>query len=145
MVPLQSKTYIYPYTEKIFLNSGYYEWICPFLSFPRSTNTTYIQTIAWDFHCFLLLSIQATREERTKFFLFGVLCGLALYNQSIVYLPFPLALFKKLLGVQATLEDMKDLSSVGKWVFFLLLIPIYGFTLCFWNVTIDCKYCSVSK
>uniref|UniRef100_A0A671UQS6 HECT-type E3 ubiquitin transferase n=2 Tax=Sparus aurata TaxID=8175 RepID=A0A671UQS6_SPAAU len=57
---------------------------------------------------------RATREERTKFFLFGVLCGLALYNQSIVYLPFPLALFKKLLGVQPTLEDMKDLSSVGK-------------------------------
>lgn len=54
-----------------------------------------------------------------------------MYNQSIVYLPFPLALFKKLLGVQPTLEDMKDLSSVGKSVFFFLLILIYGFTVCF--------------
>ncbi|KAM8750883.1 putative E3 ubiquitin-protein ligase HERC3 isoform 2-T2 [Acanthopagrus schlegelii] len=65
------------------------------------------ETLAW-------FPSRATSEERTKFFLFGVLCGLALYNQSIVYLPFPLALFKKLLGVQPTLEDMKDLCSVGK-------------------------------
>ncbi|XP_073327616.1 probable E3 ubiquitin-protein ligase HERC4 [Pagrus major] len=65
------------------------------------------KTLAW-------FPSRATREERTNFFLFGVLCGLALYNQSIIYLPFPLALFKKLVGVQLTLEDMKEFSSYGK-------------------------------
>ncbi|TKS73024.1 putative E3 ubiquitin-protein ligase HERC6 [Collichthys lucidus] len=57
---------------------------------------------------------RATKEDETKFFLFGVLCGLALYNQCIVYLPFPLALFKKLLDVEPTLEDLKEFSGVGK-------------------------------
>uniref|UniRef100_A0A0F8AIK5 Putative E3 ubiquitin-protein ligase HERC6 n=1 Tax=Larimichthys crocea TaxID=215358 RepID=A0A0F8AIK5_LARCR len=57
---------------------------------------------------------RATKEDETKFFLFGVLCGLALYNQCIVYLPFPLALFKKLLDVEPTLEDLKEFTGVGK-------------------------------
>ncbi|XP_023267158.1 probable E3 ubiquitin-protein ligase HERC4 [Seriola lalandi dorsalis] len=58
---------------------------------------------------------KTTKKNKNKFFLFGVLCGLALYNQSIIYLPFPLALFKKLLGVEPTLEDMMELNpSVGK-------------------------------
>ncbi|KAG8012939.1 E3 ISG15--protein ligase HERC5 [Nibea albiflora] len=57
---------------------------------------------------------KATQEDETKFFLFGVLCGLALYNRCIIYLPFPLALFKKLLDVEPTLEDLKEFTSVGK-------------------------------
>ncbi|KAK2841857.1 hypothetical protein Q5P01_012057 [Channa striata] len=53
--------------------------------------------------------------DRTNFFLFGLLCGLALYNQCIVHLPFPLALFKKLLDTKPTLEDLMDFSpSVGE-------------------------------
>nr|XP_046250581.1 probable E3 ubiquitin-protein ligase HERC4 [Scatophagus argus] len=65
------------------------------------------KTLAW-------FPSRATEEEMTNFFLFGILCGLALYNQSIIHLPFPLALFKKLLDVEPTLEDMKEFSSVGK-------------------------------
>ncbi|XP_070686885.1 probable E3 ubiquitin-protein ligase HERC4 [Pempheris klunzingeri] len=49
-------------------------------------------------------------QEDERYFQFGVLCGLALYNQCIIHLPFPLALFKKLLGVKPTLEDMKEFS-----------------------------------
>lgn len=64
------------------------------------------------FHCF---SIQANEEDKTHFFLFGVLCGLALWNNSVIHLPFPLVLFKKLLGVEPTLEDLKEFSpDVGK-------------------------------
>ncbi|KPP58254.1 hypothetical protein Z043_123935 [Scleropages formosus] len=52
------------------------------------------------------------KMSRKKYFLFGVLCGLALYNNTMVYLPFPLALFKKLLNLKPTLEDLKELSPV---------------------------------
>uniref|UniRef100_A0A3B4TDV0 Probable E3 ubiquitin-protein ligase HERC4 n=1 Tax=Seriola dumerili TaxID=41447 RepID=A0A3B4TDV0_SERDU len=64
---------------------------------------------------------KTTKKNKKKFFRFGVLCGLALYNQSIIYLPFPLALFKKLLGVEPTLEDLMELSpSVGKRLQYVL-------------------------
>ncbi|CAD5210158.1 unnamed protein product [Bursaphelenchus xylophilus] len=39
----------------------------------------------------------------------GRLCALAIYNFTLVNLPFPLALYKKLLGQQITLEDFKEL------------------------------------
>ncbi|VDL89161.1 unnamed protein product [Schistocephalus solidus] len=42
----------------------------------------------------------------------GALCGLAIYNSIIVDLNFPLAMFKKLLGQQPTLEDLKELDPV---------------------------------
>ncbi|KAM6971877.1 putative E3 ubiquitin-protein ligase HERC3 [Aplochiton taeniatus] len=47
-----------------------------------------------------------------RYFQLGVLCGLALYNQNIVNLSFPLALFKKLLNIEVTLEDLRDFSPV---------------------------------
>ncbi|XP_059903496.1 probable E3 ubiquitin-protein ligase HERC3 [Gadus macrocephalus] len=45
-----------------------------------------------------------------EFFLLGTLCGMALYNQCLMNIPFPLALFKKLLGLKPTLDDLKELS-----------------------------------
>ncbi|XP_023267168.1 probable E3 ubiquitin-protein ligase HERC6 [Seriola lalandi dorsalis] len=54
-------------------------------------------------------------QEHERYFLFGVLCGLALWNQCIIHLPFPMVLFKKLLGVKPSLEDMMEFSPcVGK-------------------------------
>lgn len=50
--------------------------------------------------------------EEKKYFLFGVLCGMALYNHNVVYLPFPHVLFKKLLMVKPTLNDMKEFEPV---------------------------------
>ncbi|XP_035535912.1 probable E3 ubiquitin-protein ligase HERC6 [Morone saxatilis] len=50
-------------------------------------------------------------EEKT-YFLFGVLCGLALYNHNIVHMPFPLVLFKKLLRVKPSLDDMREFEPV---------------------------------
>ncbi|XP_067850557.1 probable E3 ubiquitin-protein ligase HERC4 [Heptranchias perlo] len=50
-----------------------------------------------------------------NYFLLGILCGLVVYNNSLVYIPFPLALFKKLLNVKPTLEDLKELDpDLGK-------------------------------
>ncbi|XP_030207016.1 probable E3 ubiquitin-protein ligase HERC3 isoform X5 [Gadus morhua] len=45
-----------------------------------------------------------------EFFLLGTLCGMALYNQCLMNIPFPLALFKKLLGLKPTLDDLMELS-----------------------------------
>lgn len=50
--------------------------------------------------------------EKKRYFLFGMLCGLSLYNLNVANLPFPLAMFKKLLGQQPSLEDLKELSPL---------------------------------
>ncbi|XP_041049805.1 probable E3 ubiquitin-protein ligase HERC4 isoform X2 [Carcharodon carcharias] len=49
-------------------------------------------------------------EVGDVFHLMGILCGLAVSNGFICNFHFPLALYKKLLHVQPTLEDLKELS-----------------------------------
>lgn len=39
-----------------------------------------------------------------------MICGLAIYNFTIIDIPFPLALYKKLLNEPVGLVDLKDLS-----------------------------------
>ncbi|PIO37725.1 hypothetical protein AB205_0090830 [Aquarana catesbeiana] len=48
--------------------------------------------------------------EHNWFHLIGIMCGLAIYNFTVVDLHFPLVLYKKLLNVPANLEDLKELS-----------------------------------
>ncbi|XP_069834418.1 probable E3 ubiquitin-protein ligase HERC3 isoform X3 [Dendropsophus ebraccatus] len=48
--------------------------------------------------------------EHNWFHLIGIMCGLAIYNFTVVDLHFPMVLYKKLLNVPATLEDLKELS-----------------------------------
>ncbi|XP_043916330.1 probable E3 ubiquitin-protein ligase HERC3 [Protopterus annectens] len=48
--------------------------------------------------------------EHNWFHLIGIICGLAIYNFTVVDLNFPLALYKKLLNVEPSLEDLKELS-----------------------------------
>lgn len=55
--------------------------------------------------------VNPTRGKK-MYFLFGILCGLSLYNLNVVNLPFPLALFKKLLDQKPSLEDLKELSPL---------------------------------
>ncbi|XP_053459856.1 probable E3 ubiquitin-protein ligase HERC6 [Nycticebus coucang] len=50
--------------------------------------------------------------EKKRYFLFGILCGLSLFNFNVANLPFPLALYKKLLNQKPSLEDLKELSPV---------------------------------
>uniref|UniRef100_A0A2K5WZ56 HECT and RLD domain containing E3 ubiquitin protein ligase family member 6 n=1 Tax=Macaca fascicularis TaxID=9541 RepID=A0A2K5WZ56_MACFA len=53
--------------------------------------------------------------EKKRYFLFGMLCGLSLFNLNVANLPFPLALYKKLLDQKPSLEDLKELSPrLGK-------------------------------
>ncbi|ESP04646.1 hypothetical protein LOTGIDRAFT_223779 [Lottia gigantea] len=53
-----------------------------------------------------------TFEENDMFHLIGILCGLAIYNFTIINLPFPLALYKKLLKRPVTIEDLNELSPL---------------------------------
>ncbi|XP_006630787.1 probable E3 ubiquitin-protein ligase HERC4 isoform X1 [Lepisosteus oculatus] len=56
-----------------------------------------------------------TFEEIDLFYLIGAICGLAIYNLTIIELQFPLALYKKLLKKTATLDDLKELMpDVGR-------------------------------
>ncbi|XP_062276631.1 probable E3 ubiquitin-protein ligase HERC4 [Scomber scombrus] len=71
------------------------------------------KTLAW-------FPSRATQDEKS-YFLFGVLCGLALFYKCIIHLPFPLVLFKKLLGVKPSLEDMMEFSpDLGKHLHYIL-------------------------
>ncbi|XP_064632094.1 probable E3 ubiquitin-protein ligase HERC4 isoform X2 [Lineus longissimus] len=53
---------------------------------------------------------QLADDDRYMFMLVGQVCGLAIYNSTIIDLSFPLALYKKLLQKPVTLEDMKELE-----------------------------------
>ncbi|XP_042315284.1 probable E3 ubiquitin-protein ligase HERC4 isoform X4 [Sceloporus undulatus] len=65
-----------------------------------------------------------TFEDSDLFHLIGVVCGLAIYNFTIVELQFPLALYKKLLNKKPSLEDLKELMpAVGRSMQQLLDYP----------------------
>ncbi|XP_061107084.1 probable E3 ubiquitin-protein ligase HERC3 isoform X1 [Conger conger] len=51
-------------------------------------------------------------DDDDAYSLLGILCGMALYRVCFVNFHFPLALFKKMLGVMPTLEDLKELSPI---------------------------------
>uniref|UniRef100_A0A1A9WLI1 HECT domain-containing protein n=1 Tax=Glossina brevipalpis TaxID=37001 RepID=A0A1A9WLI1_9MUSC len=51
-----------------------------------------------------------TFETEDMYFLIGIICGLAIYNFTIINLPFPLALYKKLLEEPVDLTDLYELS-----------------------------------
>ncbi|XP_043827226.1 probable E3 ubiquitin-protein ligase HERC6 [Dromiciops gliroides] len=48
--------------------------------------------------------------KKKKYFLFGILCGLSITHSNVANIPFPLALFKKLLDQKPSLEDLQELS-----------------------------------
>uniref|UniRef100_A0AAY5EMD4 HECT domain-containing protein n=1 Tax=Electrophorus electricus TaxID=8005 RepID=A0AAY5EMD4_ELEEL len=69
--------------------------------------------------------------EHNWFHLIGILCGLAIYNSTVVDLHFPLVLYKKLLDVCPSLEDLKELSPTeGRYAFYNTTITreYYGMT-----------------
>lgn len=51
-------------------------------------------------------------EEDAMYYLIGIICGLAIYSSTIIDLPFPLALYKKLLSEPLKLEDLNGLSPI---------------------------------
>ncbi|CAH2071120.1 unnamed protein product, partial [Iphiclides podalirius] len=48
-------------------------------------------------------------EDDVMYYLIGAIYGLAIYNSIIIYVPFPLVLYKKLLGESVMLDDLSDL------------------------------------
>lgn len=53
---------------------------------------------------------EGSLEQASTYALIGIVCGLAIYNFTIINLPFPLILYKKLLGESAVLDDLADLD-----------------------------------
>ncbi|XP_052894618.1 probable E3 ubiquitin-protein ligase HERC4 [Anopheles moucheti] len=51
-------------------------------------------------------------NDDSMFALIGILCGLAIYNFTIIALPFPLALYKKLLDEEVDMKDLQDLAPM---------------------------------
>lgn len=51
-------------------------------------------------------------ESEDMYKLVGILCGLAIYNFTIINISFPLALYKKLLNETPDLSDLKELSPI---------------------------------
>ncbi|XP_052458893.1 probable E3 ubiquitin-protein ligase HERC4 [Carassius gibelio] len=51
-------------------------------------------------------------QDDSDFYYLGVICGMALYNHHHINLDFPLALYKKLLQLSPTLNDLEELSPV---------------------------------
>ena len=47
-------------------------------------------------------------EPKIKYELIGVIFGLAIYNNTILDVKLPITVYKKLLGIKPTLEDMKE-------------------------------------
>uniref|UniRef100_A0A8C5ECY0 HECT domain-containing protein n=1 Tax=Gouania willdenowi TaxID=441366 RepID=A0A8C5ECY0_GOUWI len=69
--------------------------------------------------------------EQNWFHLIGIICGLAIYNSTVVDLHFPLVLYKKLLDVPHTLDDFKELSPTEASV-----ITFGSFITCHhWTIT----------
>ncbi|XP_049870394.1 probable E3 ubiquitin-protein ligase HERC4 [Pectinophora gossypiella] len=48
-------------------------------------------------------------EDDVMYYLIGAIYGLAIYNSIIIYVPFPLVLYKKLLGESVMLDDLSDI------------------------------------
>ena len=49
-----------------------------------------------------------TFEPKIKYELIGIIFGLAIYNNIILDVKFPISVYRKLLGLKPTLEDMKE-------------------------------------
>ena len=47
-------------------------------------------------------------EPKIKYELIGIIFGLAIYNNTILDVKLPITIYKKLLGIKPTLEDMKE-------------------------------------
>jgi len=82
-------------------------WFNPNVS---STPNTIPRLLMWSSTYISYVSFQRTQCK--DFYYLGVICGMALYNHHCVNIDFPLALFKKLLQLSPTLNDLEELSPV---------------------------------
>jgi len=52
-------------------------------------------------------------ETDGQFFLIGLVLGLAIYNNVILDVHFPMVVYRKLFGKKGTFEDLKDSHTVS--------------------------------
>ena len=61
-------------------------------------------------------------EPKLKFELIGIILGLALFNNVILDVKFPLVIYKKLLEIEPNLEDLKECDPDLYNTFIVVLI-----------------------
>ena len=76
------------------------------------------------------------RDSTAEFRLAGLLLGLAVYNSVILDLHLPLALYKKLMGIEVGLPELKQLDPVNNVLFRWLMIMChdYNYYLLFYYI-----------
>ena len=62
-----------------------------------------------------------SNEDNSKYELIGIILGLSIYNGIILDIKFPLALYKKLLQIDPSLEDIKEIDKELYSTFYYLL------------------------
>ena len=64
-------------------------------------------TFMFAWHVLYFFSHSCPSFSLPQFYLIGLILGLATYNSIILDVRFPMAIYKKLLGVPVTLKDLK--------------------------------------
>lgn len=59
-------------------------------------------------------------ENESQYILIGLIIGLAIYNNIILDVRFPMVVYKKLLGKKGTFNDLEDYSPVSYFVLFVV-------------------------
>lgn len=62
-------------------------------------------------------------ESDAQFTLIGIILGLAIYNNIILDVHFPMVVYRKLMGKKGTFYDLQDWNPVSK---FSLLISLHA-------------------
>ncbi|XP_012579744.1 PREDICTED: probable E3 ubiquitin-protein ligase HERC6 isoform X3 [Condylura cristata] len=80
--------------------------------FEEMTKVEYGMFIYPEDGSYMWFPVNVNAEFKKRYYLFGKLCGISLLHLNVANIPFPLALFKKLLGLDPSLEDLKELSPL---------------------------------
>ena len=64
-------------------------------------------------------------ETEGQFTLIGIVLGLAIYNNCILDVHFPMVVYRKLMGKKGTFLDLGDSHPVSLWSYFLRSFRFY--------------------
>lgn len=65
-------------------------------------------------------------ETEGQFTLIGIVLGLAIYNNCILDVHFPMVVYRKLMGKKGTFRDLADSHPVSSLCSLSLLLPFLG-------------------
>ena len=69
----------------------------------------------WDDDTRLFWFNPTSFEQESQYTLIGMLFGLAIYNNCILDIHFPSVIYRKLMGVEGTFEDLKESHPVSQF------------------------------